>query len=395
MSAVTPPPRASLHRRLRMHTGYRWRNSGHPVLTWLRTAVDTRDGAVFPAVSSSLGGLSVSYSGLAEGLAYTLEFTELRRESRDGNAARRTESEISGKALRDPDRLPDSDIAIVGTSAAKARRLPTDASLIVPMRVHFVIDTDDGDSDAVRRKISKREREQFRRAMRRHEWTWAVEHDPAWFDVFYKRLYRPTMRERHGARERTETKDVSYECLFREGRMFSLSQNGKRVGGALCHWDRASRTLTLRLLGVVDGAKEHYDSGAFKAIYHFLIGWSADNGVRALDFQGTESFLSKGTYQWKRRFGTRVVLPPNHFGNKRLWFQVRSDTPEVRDFLVANPLLAEGADGALEAVYFHDADRAARIDYSAKSPGVERARHIDLDAFLATVPKGLARRAHS
>jgi hypothetical protein len=257
--------------------------------------------------------------------------------------------------------------------------------LIVPMRVHFVVDFD-GDAEAARRRISKRERWQFGRNLREYDWTWDTLRDPSWFDHFYDRMYRPTMFERHGTRERTETKEVSYECLFRTGRMFVLSQRGQRIGGALCHWDPATRVLTLRLLGVLDGSAEHYDSGAFKAIYHFLIGWSAENGVRRLDFQGTEPFLSKGTYQWKRRFGTRVVLPPNHFGGKRLWLHVRRDTPRVREFLVSNPVLAEAGDGALEAVYFHDAERPTRLDFSAKSPGVARVREVDLDSFLAGVP---------
>lgn len=84
---------------------------------------------------------------------------------------------------------------------------------------------------------------------------------------------------------------------------------------------------------------------------------------------------------------------PNHFGSKRLWFQVRRDTPEVRDYLVANPMLAENDEGRLEAVYFHDAERPARLDYAANSPGVDGTRHIDLDSFLASVPRTPDRKA--
>ncbi|MGW7519967.1 hypothetical protein ACWGJ2_30755 [Streptomyces sp. NPDC054796] len=386
------PPRSPLGQRLRMQAGYRWRNSDSPLLVRLRTEWDTRDRARFPAIRSELGGLSVAYAGLAEGLAYTLEFTELRREGGEGGEerAQRSSELVTGRALTRPEALPDADIVIVGTSAARARRLPSTASLIVPMRVHFVVDTD-ADAETVSRRFSKRERSQHRRSLRERDWSWEVCQDPAWFDAFYDHYYRPTMLHRHGKRERTENKPTSYECLFRGGRLFMLREGGEPVGGALCHWDPRSGTLTLRLLGVRDGAQEHYDSGAFKAIYHFLVGWAADNGVDHLDFQGTEPFLSKGTYQWKRRFGTRVVLPPNHFGGKRLCLRVRHDTPAVRDFLVANPLLAEarggggggsGGGGKLEAVYFHDAERPARLDYSAKSPGVERVRLIDLDTFL-------------
>ncbi len=386
MPGSPAPSRLSLPGRLRLRSAYQWRNGGNPLLVRLRTAWDTRSSRVFPAVLSRLGGLSVGYSGLPEGLAYTLEFTELRRE--DGSEpAERSSGTIRGREARSAGLLPDADIVILGTSAVRARRLPAEASLIMPVRVHFVADID-GDAEAMRRRISERERWQFSRNQRRYGWTWSVERDAEWFDFFYDRMYRPTMFERHGQRERTEAKETSYECLFRTGRMFALHEDGTRIAGALCHWNAASGALTLRLFGVLDGSADYLDRGVFKAVYHFLIAWAAENGVSQVDFQGTEPFLSKGTYQWKRRFGTRVILPPNHFGAKRLWLQVRRDTPAVRDFLVANPLLAETADGSLEAVYFHDAARPARLDYSAKSPGVRGTRLVELDEFLSPAPLG-------
>jgi hypothetical protein len=383
-------PRQPARNRLRLRAAYYWRNSGNPLLRRLRVAWDTRDRRALPAVRSEFGGMSVCYNGLPEGLAYTLEFTELRRGD-TGGQARRSSASITGRDLASGDRaLPDADIVIVGTSASAAHRLPAAASLVAPMRVHFVADID-GDAQAVTRRISERERWQFGRNARRYGWSWDTVSDPAWFDLFYDRLYRPTMRARHGARERTEAKDSSYECLFRTGHLFALSEDGERIAGALCHWNGAARVLTLRLLGVLDGSRELMDRGALKAVYHYLIAWSADNGVRQFDLQGTEPFLSKGTYQWKRRLGTRVVLPPNHFGGKRLWLQVRRDTPVVRDFLTANPVLAESSDGTLGAIYFHDAHRPPRLDYSAKSPGVAGTRLVDLDEFLAAAPAGGAR----
>ncbi|GAA1545189.1 hypothetical protein GCM10009730_62820 [Streptomyces albidochromogenes] len=382
MSTAKPASRDPFPERVRMHAGYHWRNSGSPLVTRLRDHWDTRRTAAFPSVRSDLAGLSVGYSGLREGLAYTLEFTELRREEGADSPAVRASSLVSGSRLRDPAALPEADIRIVGTSASLARRMPKEASLVIPMRVHFVIDFD-GDPDSARRAISKRERWQFNRDMRQHQWGWEVNSEPEWFNAFYDDHYRPTMFRRHGTRERTEGKNAAYECLFRTGRLFQLTQDGKPIGGALCHWEPRQKVLTLRLLGIEDGAERHYESGAFKAIYHLLIGWAAENGVRRLDFQGTEAFLSKGTFQWKRRFGTRVIMPPNHFADKRLWLQVRQDTPAVRDYLVANPTLAETSDGLLEAIYFHDEQRPLRLDFSAKAPGVERVRHIDLDEFLA------------
>ncbi len=144
--------------------------------------------------------------------------------------------------------------------------------------------------------------------------------------------------------------------------------------------------MTSRLLGVLDGAQEYYAAGALKVMHFLLIRWAGEHGVRQLDFQGTEPFLSKGTYQLKRLFGTRVVLPPNHFGDKRLWLQVRRDTPQVRDFLVSNPFLTMAADGSFDAVYFHDQQRPTRSDYKADSPGVNGIRQVDLDDFFTASP---------
>ncbi|MPY61992.1 GNAT family N-acetyltransferase [Streptomyces spongiae] len=380
------PSRVPPWQRIRLHTGYAWRNSGHPLLTGVRVAWDTRNWGRFPAVRSDVGGVSISYSGVPEGLPYALEFTEQRRESGAGEPAARVGAVLRGWDLGSPRRVPDADIVMVGTSAAKARQLAARASLVVPVRVHFVLDLD-RDPEAIHAGASKGARRDFRQKSRQHDWSFGTERDPAWFEYFYDRVYRATMFERYGARARTESRESAYECLFRSGVLFHLSMDGERVAGHLCHWDPASKVLTSRLLGVLDGAEEYYAAGALKVMYFLLIDWAARNGVRRLDFQGTEAFLSKGTYQLKRRFGTRVVLPPNHFGGKRLWLQVRRDTAEVRSFLVDNPLLTEARDGTLEAVYFYDDLRPVRLDYRAESPGVGRVRHVHLDDFLTGINK--------
>lgn len=385
-ATARPPARIGWVQRLRLHAGYQWRNNGNPLLTGLRVRWDARGRTTYPALDSELGGVLVSYAGLPEGLAYTLEFTEQRREASSEDAAVRRASTIRGSELTTASALPDGDIVIVGTSAAKARRLPATASVILPMRVHFVLDID-ADADVLLSHISKGTRRDFRQQSRKHEWDFGVEPDAEWFDIFYADYYKATMLSRHAERARTEGRDSAYECLFRSGIMFYLAMDGKRVAGHLCHWDPRSRVLTSRLLGVFGGSEKYYAAGALKIMYVRMIEWAARNGVRRLDFQGTEPFLSKGTYQLKRRFGTKVVLPPNHFGGKRLWLQVRRDSPEIRDFLVANPMIAEPAPGRLEAIYFRDGTRRPRLDYQAMSPGVDRIRQVDLDEFLTCVSR--------
>jgi len=325
--------------------------------------------------------MSICYAGLPEGLAYTLEFTEKQRETGSGEVSREKHLVRARNLLR-PNRLPAADLTIIGTSAAKARLLRGAGSLVMPIRVHFLLDFADG-VDSILGRASKGARRDFRQTLRKHEWQFGIERDAAWFDFFYDRIYSATMRARYGARARTEGRESAYECLFRQGILFYLSMDGRRIAGHLCHWDAKRGVLTSRLLGVLDGTEELYAAGALKVMYFLLIEWCGRNGVGQLDFQGTEAFLSKGTFQMKRRFGTRVALPPNHFGGKRLWLQVHRDTPAVRDFLVANPLLVEGADRALVANYFFDRTRSARIDYQGGAPGIARVHHIDLDDFLS------------
>ncbi|MFF5985051.1 GNAT family N-acetyltransferase [Streptomyces olindensis] len=319
---------------------------------------------------------------MPEGLAYTLEFTEERREATAGDTPVRVSTSLRGRHLVSPEMLPDADIVVVGTRADRIGRLPSARSFVMPIRVHFVLDVDQG-YRSVLANASKGAKRDFRQQYRKHAWEFGAERDPSWFDFFYDRIYRATMIQRYGDHARTESRDSAYECLFRSGALFHLSMDGERVGGHLCHWDPGSGVLTSRLLGVLDGAEEYYEAGVLKVMYFLLMEWAAENGVRRLDFQGTEAFLSKGTYQMKRRFGTRVILPPNHFGRKRLWLQVRRDTPAVRDFLVANPLLRVTDEGTLHAVYFHDGERPPREDYRAMGPGVEAVHHISLDEFLA------------
>jgi hypothetical protein len=236
--------------------------------------------------------------------------------------------------------------------------------------------------DAVRRRISRRAREQFAHDRRLHGWSLVHDRSEAGFDHFYDRMHVPTMRRRHGERTRSEARAVARERLFRRGRLLVVVQGDRPVAGALCGWDADARTLTMRLLGVLDGAEEHYDSGAFKALYHLVLEWAAGNGVTWVDFANADPFLSPGVVQWKQRFHPTVSLPRSHLGDKRLWLHAARDTPAVRDFLVANPLVAAAPDGGLLAVRFFDRVRPVRTSVPVAYAGLGPPRDVDLDELL-------------
>ncbi|MEV0981881.1 hypothetical protein [Streptomyces sp. NPDC049915] len=367
-----------------LHARYAWTNSEHPGLTRLRLWWDGDLPRRFPQVVSELPGhpLVLGYAGIDDGLRHVLPFLEERR---GGNAAaiRRWHSSVGWDRLERGAGPADCDLLAVGTTARRAARLPDDRSLLLPFRLHLVVPVV-ADATEMRRRISRKERQRTERQFRLRDWSVETSMSDADFDHFYDAIHLPTMRLRHGASTRSMDKDMARACLLRRGMLLFLREGDRRVAGMLCRYGPAPDTLTLRLAGVLDGAQEHYAHGALAALYPALIDWASRHGVRRLDLSGCEPFVSKGIFQFKRKFHPRVELPRTHFRDKRLWLSVRRDTPAVRNFLVANPVLAEdpAAPGRWQALYFHDAERPPRRSLPWQCPNVTAARDIDLDVFL-------------
>ncbi|MFF4406786.1 hypothetical protein [Streptomyces sp. NPDC001404] len=367
------PPRAPLPSRTALHARYAW-DTGRR-LAPVRCGWDGARGRHRPVRARSLpaGPVRLSYAGLGEGPRHVLEF--LRQQGVPTAAA-------------GTDDAP-ADILLRGTTARTVPDLPP-ATLLLPFRVRLVVPVGEG-TEALHARISRRERRSFAVHRRERGWTWERATGPWAFDHFYERMHLPTMRRRHGCATRSLPPDLAYECLFRRGALFFVVENGTPVAGVLCARPAHSRTLTMRLLGVLDGAEEHYASGAARALTHFALEWACTHGMTHVDLSGCEPFLSKGIFQFKQRFHPECRLPADHFGGKRLVLRVVRDTPGVRDLLVANPVVALAAGGfetgGFEALYFHDADRPPRTDLAWQCPGILRARHLGLDAFLQTVPR--------
>lgn len=362
----------------RARIAYGWNNSENRLARWARGRWDSRASTTSTVMSTSDGGASIAYAGLPIGRVNLLQLLERQREAIAGPTSDHRLGRTTWRRLRAGD-WPDADLVVVGADRRHIDRLPTCRALVAPFRVHLVVPLDDG-LEAVRRRISKRERWEFRRNRKEHGWELEEDSSEAALSDFYHHMHVPTMQARHGERGRTESLDVAREAILRRGCLLLVRAHGRRVCGVLCQV--GGGTLTTRLLGVRDGADEHYENGSFKAIYHLLLEWAVAHGLSHVDFFGTEAFLSKGIFQWKRKFAPHVVLPPNHFSDKRMYLHVRRDTPAVRDLLVANPLLAVTARG-LSPVYFADAERAPRLDISCRCPGLPAPIVLDMDEFLA------------
>jgi hypothetical protein len=375
------PPRPGVLTPVKARFAYWWNNTPAPGWRAVRSRADGLSRTV-PAVSSltDQGGVSIGYAGLPVGRTNILQLLEDQRSRLEWPTVRHSDTRVRWSDLA-AGRWPDTDLFVVGAEQRTLSRLPEHGGLTAPFRLHLVVDVPPSQPELAR-LISKREREHFRRDEREHQWALEEDSSPGALTFFYDRMHGPTMRNRHGDHSRTERLDVARYAVLRRGTLFFLSQAGTRVAGVLCHWSKDRRTLTTRLLGVLDGRDEHYRSGAFKALYHLLLRWACEQQVARVDLFGTEAYVSKGIFQWKRKLGAHPEWPPNHFATKRVRIYPRRDTPAVRDFLVANPLLRTDGQGRLTPVYYTDDDRPPRLDLSARCPGLAEPEIIHLDTVL-------------
>ncbi|MFI0983628.1 GNAT family N-acetyltransferase [Streptomyces sp. NPDC021093] len=360
--------------------GYLWRNGEGALIRSAHRSVDavTSRRAVWVKSRGGDGAPSLAYAGLPEGIHLTLPFLEQRR----GAAAEtvRISSRHRWDRLSAEMAGSDTDLVVTGYDTRRARQLPQARSLTLPFRVSLVVAL--GDGTDVLQRVSRKDRQQFARQQRSSRWTLEVADSDADFAYFYDRMHMPTMRARHGDSARSEGRATAHAEIYRKGALFFLRQSGERVVGALCRVQPAGRTLVLRLVGVADGDLAHYHGGTYTALFLYVLQWAARNGMARVDLGGCEPFISKGTFQFKRKLHPEVVLPANHFRHKRLHFTVVNDTEPVRRFLVENPVIALDAQNRLTAVYFNDSRRSGRTRLPWRTAGMASAVNLDLDTFL-------------
>lgn len=361
---------------------YAWNNTPHTAARACRAFVDAHRPLRGGVVSADdRGGPSIAYLGLPAGHLNVLRLLEAHRSRDTGGRSTVTEVPVRWADLR-TGRYPDADLVLVGAERSVLRGLPDHRSITLPFRVHTVVHTD-CDLPTARSRMSRRERRSFTASMREHDWKLEEDTTVESFERFYRTMYLPTLRGRHSADARIESYSAARHCILPRGRMFFLYSNGTRVAGMLCLRSADDRTLTTRLLGVAGGDDAHYASGAAKALYHLLIELAVGEPIDRLDLFGTEAFLAKGIFQFKRKLGATVVLPDNHFATKALRLVVNRPTAAAREFLCRNPVLRFGAGDRLEPVVFSDRGRPAGHDVGVTVPGLPDPVDLDLDELLA------------
>ncbi|MGW8464720.1 hypothetical protein [Pseudomonas sp. CLCA07] len=202
------------------------------------------------------------------------------------------------------------------------------------------------------------------------------------FFAFYRSMHVPTMSARYGVFARSVPEQAAYLDLFKRGVLFRVLLNGEWVAGSVCQIDKSARVLNARLIGVKGGTAVCRENGAQNFVYHAILEWASNYPlIDTVDFQGCEPFLSKGTFQYKKRFGAQAFIPDNAFGRWRTLIRATTLCASTRQFLINNPLIGLDAEGRLQAQYFYDANHKIRSDIPFVSKGINSHVSLDLDQW--------------
>lgn len=321
---------------------------------------------IYEGISRAGVRASLAYAGVAQGLVYIAPFTA---QCFFESPSIREEGELEWTQLEKFLEANRSELNLIMATADWVQAVRGRQDIVGLSRVHQTVDVSVGWAQVLER-LSQREQKRRAEALRQG-FSFDVSRQDADFFQFYRRMHVPTMQHRYASAARSVQEQSAYEELFRKGMLFRVHSGDEWVAGSVSHLDQAARTLNARLIGVKDGAEVFRRNGAQNFVYHAILEWaSSQPDIDHVDFQGCEPFLSKGTFQYKKRFGSRVVIPDNAFRHWRVLIRAPSLCASVRSFLVNNPLLGLDDEGQIVAQYFRDAERGVRADIPFASRGI-------------------------
>lgn len=321
--------------------------------------------------------VSFSYFGITPGLKYIQPFVQ-NKLIRDGAIVTR-KSTIHPSSLKKYYESCESDLIIVAVDKETVFSLYTPDTFIMPFRIHQIVNTFAG-WEQVQKSISKRELKRSQKQKEQYNLDYYISYNDEDFFRFYDTMHKPTMDVRFGKFARSVERNEAYEQLFKKGLLFLVTHDGVPISGSVSQIDKEKNWLNARLIGVLNGDSKYRKMGGQNYVYHSILHWACNEGnIDVVDFQGCEPFLTKGTFQYKKRFGTHAILPPNEFYDKRLLVKANFESDAVNEFLINNPVMLIDKDDNLGAGYFYNAKSEPRLDIPYNSPGFKYHRLIDID----------------
>ncbi|WP_433738654.1 hypothetical protein [Pseudomonas putida] len=317
------------------------------------------------------------YVGVAEGLLYIAPFVD---QCFFEHSSVEREGVLEWEQLEVFLEQNQTDMSLLMALSAVVQRFQQPGDIVGLSRIHQKVDVSAG-WKYVLGELSHRESKRRTQSIKQG-FNFDVSTKDEDFFSFYRSMHVPTMNARYGAFARSVQEQSAYQDLFKQGVLFRVHLNKEWIAGSVSQIDWAARTLNARLIGVKDGGALYRENGAQNFVYHAILEWASNqSSIDSVDFQGCEPFLSKGTFQYKKRFGAQAIVPANPFGLMRILIRVPTLSAAARQFLINNPFIGLDSDRQLQAQYFYDSDHEIRLDIPFASKGIYSQVSHNLDQW--------------
>lgn len=215
-----------------------------------------------------------------------------------------------------------------------------DELLSVPVMINLERDTPIS-VDSVR-SLGTSVREDLRR-IRKSGFTYDVQHGDGWVDDFYDRMFRPSMRQRHGAEAIIHSRRQLRRHAQSPGAELLRVLDGEAwVAG--CFNRSTGPGYRMMKIGWIP-EEDLMRRSVVGAMYHFNMIRAAALGHPKIFFGPVAPFLDDGLLHYKAKWGARLSGDTHEFGH----FQLLLDTsnPACHDFLRSHSMIVRGRDGEL------------------------------------------------
>lgn len=162
-----------------------------------------------------------------------------------------------------------------------------------------------------------------------------------WIPEFHRRMFRPSMRRRHGARAYMDSeRALARYAQAAGGELLRVFRNGQWVAASI-NQSTLDGYRQIRL-GWLDGDEGLLKSGIVSALYWFNFRRAADLGHRRILFGSVEPCLEDGVLLYKSHWGAGLCADSRFFGEFRLLLE--PSHPACRRFLQAHSMVTKGTD---------------------------------------------------
>jgi hypothetical protein len=163
-----------------------------------------------------------------------------------------------------------------------------------------------------------------------------------WAAEFQRRMHRPSMRNRHGARAYVVSRRAMARYAGTEGsELLRIFREGRWVAGSL---NRSTpEGYRLWVSGWRDGDAAQRQSGAISAMYWFNFKRAAELGHRRILLGSVEPYLDDGILKYKAYWGATLSAQSPRF--TRFDLLLEPSHPVCGRFLRSHSIVTRGADG--------------------------------------------------